>query len=123
MAELQVEVVQAEGRVWSGAATMVVARTTEGEIGILPGHESVLALLASGPVSVMTTGGETIRAAVHGGFLTVADDNVSILAEVAERAEDIDRQRAEEAMNRAVTDENEDARRRAETRLLVADAR
>lgn len=123
MAELQVEVVQAEGRVWSGSATMVVARTTEGEIGILPGHESVLALLASGPVSIMTTSGETVRAAVHGGFLTVADDNVSILAEVAERAEDIDRQRAEQAMNKAVTDEDEDARRRAETRMLVADAR
>lgn len=123
MAELQVEVVQAEGRVWSGSATMVVARTTEGEIGILPGHESVLALLASGPVAVMTTGGETVRAAVHGGFLTVAGDNVSILAETAERAEDIDRQRAEEAKNRAVTDDDEDARRRAETRLLVADAR
>jgi F-type H+-transporting ATPase subunit epsilon len=123
VAELQVEVVQAEGRVWSGSATMVVARTTEGEIGILPGHESVLALLASGPVSVMTTGGETVRAAVHGGFLTVADDNVSILAEVAEREEDIDRQRAQQAMERAVSEEDDDARRRAETRLLVAGAR
>lgn len=141
MAELHVEVVAAEGRVWSGTASMVVARTTEGEIGIMPGHESVLALLASGPVSVHSAvpaagasgtadntgssagGGEVVRAAVHGGFLTVADDNVSILAETAERAEDIDRQRAEQAMDRATTDGDESARRRAETRLLVTGAR
>ena len=123
MAELHVEVVAAEGRVWSGTATMVVARTTEGEIGIMPGHESVLALLASGPVSVQAVDGGTMRAAVHGGFLSVADDNVSILAETAEREEDIDRQRAEHAMERAVSEEDEDARRRAETRLLVAGVR
>lgn len=122
MAELHVEVVAAEGRVWSGAASLVVARTTEGEIGVMPGHESVLALLASGPVSINTTAGETIRAAVHGGFLTVADDNVSILAEIAERAEDIDRQRAEQARDRADDEADEDARRRAETRLLVSAA-
>lgn len=128
MAELHVEVVAAEGRVWSGAASLIVARTTEGEIGIMPGHESVLALLASGPVLIHTVdssgsaagSGETVRAAVHGGFLTVADDNVSVLTEVAERAEDIDRQRAEQARDRADTDGDEDARRRAETRLLVA---
>lgn len=122
MAELHVEVVAAEGRVWSGAASLVVARTTEGEIGIMPGHESVLALLTTGPVSINTTSGETIRAAVHGGFLTVAGDNVSILTEIAERAEDIDRQRAEQARDRADTDGDEYARRRAETRLLVAAA-
>ena len=122
MAELQVELVAAEGRVWSGPATMVVARTTEGEIGILPGHESVLALLASGPVTVDSSD-ETVRVAVHGGFLSVAGDNVSILAEVAERAEDIDAQRAEQALTRAGDDGDEAARRRAETRLLVAGAR
>lgn len=123
MAELHVEVVAAEGRVWSGAASLVVARTTEGEIGIMPGHESVLALLASGPVAIHGTSGETVRAAVHGGFLSVADDNVSVLTETAERAEDIDRQRAEQALDQAANEGDEDARRRAETRLLVADAK
>lgn len=153
MAELHVDVVAAEGRVWSGAASLVVARTTEGEIGIMPGHESVLALLASGPVTVHTavpsagpsagasgtadnvsgsaagpsagasgTGG-IFRAAVHGGFLSVSGDNVSILAEVAETADDIDPKRAEESMSRAVNDGDEAARRRAETRLLVAGIR
>lgn len=121
--ELSVELVAADRRVWSGAARMVVAKTTEGEIGIMPGHEPVLGLLVTGPVTVRTTSDETVVAAVHGGFLSVADDNVTVLAEVAERAEDIDVARAEAALSRAGDDEDAESRRRAETRLRVAGAR
>jgi F-type H+-transporting ATPase subunit epsilon len=122
--ELQVELVAADRQVWSGTARVVVARTTEGEIGILPGHEPVLALLVPGPVTVRGTDGETVEAAVHGGFLSVAEDRVSVLAEVAELASDIDVERARAALqNAGDEDDPATARRRAETRLRVAGAR
>ncbi len=121
--ELNVELVVPDRRVWSGTARMVVARTSEGDIGILPGHEPVLGLLVTGQVTVRKTDGELLTAAVHGGFLSVADDNVSILAEVAELAEEIDVQRAEAALQRVGEQESEEARRRAEVRLRVAGAR
>lgn len=119
--ELNVEVVAPDRKVWSGTATMVVAKTTEGEIGIMPGHEPVLGLLVSGPVTVRTGDGASVQAAVHGGFLSVAEDNVTVLAEVAERAEEIDVARAQSALDQTAT--ADDARRRAETRLRVAGAR
>ncbi|HEX5994116.1 MAG TPA: F0F1 ATP synthase subunit epsilon [Jiangellales bacterium] len=121
--ELSVELVAPDRRVWSGTASMIVTRTTEGEIGILPGHEPVLGLLVTGQVTIRTTDGDTVLAAVHGGFLSVADDTVSILAEVAELAEEIDVARAQEALDRAQGDDAEQERRRAETRLRVAGAR
>ncbi len=121
--ELNVELVAPDRRVWSGTANMIVARTTEGEIGILPGHEPVLGLLVTGQVTVRTTDGETVLAAVHGGFLSVSDDTVSILAEIAELADEIDVARAEEALQRAQEGDADEERRRAETRLRVAGAR
>ena len=60
MAALNVSVVSADQEVWSGEAAMVVARTVEGEIGILPGHEPMLAILAGGEVRVTLPGGEKI---------------------------------------------------------------
>ena len=81
---LQVELVAADRLVWSGEATMVIARTTEGDIGILPGHAPNLSLLVDGVVDVRTTEGETWVAAVSAGFLSVAHDRVSVLAEYAE---------------------------------------
>jgi F-type H+-transporting ATPase subunit epsilon len=102
---------------------MIVARTTEGEIGILPGHEPVLGLLVTGQVTIRTTDGDTVLAAVHGGFLSVSDDTVSILAEVAELADEIDVARAKEALQRAQGGDADEERRRAETRLRVARAR
>jgi F-type H+-transporting ATPase subunit epsilon len=120
--ELNVELVAPDRRVWSGTASMIVARTTEGEIGILPGHEPVLGLLVTGQVTIRTTDGDTVLAAVHGGFLSVSDDAVSILAEVAELADEIDVARAEEAFQRAQGGDADEERRRAETRLRVARA-
>lgn len=122
MAELQVDVVSAEGRVWSGKANMVLTRTVEGEIGILPGHESVLAIQATGAVTIRTTDGATVNAAVHGGFLSVHKDNVSILAEVAELSDTVDVQRARDALARSQSDESEAGRAsymRARARLTA----
>ena len=83
MAELQVSIVSADNEVWSGAATMVVARTMLGEIGILAGHEPVLAILSSGEVRV-TTGGGSVTAKADDGFLSVEHDTVTIVARNAE---------------------------------------
>lgn len=84
MAALNVFVVSAERELWSGEATQVVARTTEGEIGILAGHQPVLAILASGESRVTTTDGTVITARVEDGFLSVQGDTVSIVAGNAE---------------------------------------
>lgn len=84
MAELQVSIVSADDEVWSGAASMIVARTTEGEIGILPGHEPVLAILAAGEVRVTIVDGSSITASAEDGFLSVEHDTVTIVARNAE---------------------------------------
>ncbi len=115
---LQVEVVAADHLVWTGEAELVVARTVEGDIGIMAGHEPVFGVLVTGPVRVRTTEGVVV-AAVHGGFLSVAEDRVAVLAEAAELSEDIDVDRARQALTDA---EDEEARRRAETRVRVAES-
>ncbi|TFD31240.1 F0F1 ATP synthase subunit epsilon [Cryobacterium cryoconiti] len=81
---LKVSVVGADHEVWSGEASMIVARTVEGEIGILPGHEPLLAILASGEVRVTLSNGEKIVAEAADGFLSVANDVVTIVARKAE---------------------------------------
>ena len=77
---LHVNVVSATSQVWEGDAVQVVARTTEGEIGILPGHTPVLASLAVGEVRVKTVEGRTVTAQAEDGFLSVANDLVTVLA-------------------------------------------
>ena len=79
--KLQVSVVSADHEVWTGTASMVVARTTEGEIGILPGHEPLLAILSAGEVRITTgTGSASVRANADDGFLSVEHDTVTIVA-------------------------------------------
>lgn len=87
MAQLHVELVSVESKVWSGEATMVVARTTEGELGILAGHAPLLGQLADPGQVRIKTEGEELAYTVNGGFLSVTADGVSILAETAEPAE------------------------------------
>jgi F-type H+-transporting ATPase subunit epsilon len=87
MAELNVSLVSADSEVWSGVAKQVVARTTEGEIGILGGHEPLLAILASGEVRVTLADGAVVKANAADGFLSVENDNVTIVARAAELAE------------------------------------
>ena len=81
--QLQVELVSADRLVWSGEATMVIAKTAEGDIGILRNHAPVLSVMVEGAVEIQTEG-DTVVAAVDAGFLSVADDRVSILSEHAE---------------------------------------
>ena len=80
MAALNVSVVSADQEVWSGEAAMVIARTVEGQIGILPGHEPLLAILAHGEVSVTLAGGEKITANAEDGFLSVQSNTVQVVA-------------------------------------------
>ncbi len=125
MAELQVSLVAMDREIWVGPARMVVATTPEGEIGILPGHEPVLALLIDGPVRIETSDGERIGAAVHGGFFSVANNEVAILAETAELDTEIDVERAQAALDRILADGSVDrsekaAEIRARSRLKAA---
>lgn len=114
---MTVELVAVERRLWSGAATFLVAQTTEGEIGIMPGHEPVLGqLVEGGVVKVNTTDGETFTAAVHGGFISCTGDGVSILAESADLAEEIDVAAAQQAL----TGDDEAERARAAAQLRAA---
>jgi F-type H+-transporting ATPase subunit epsilon len=118
MAELHVDLVSVEKEVWSGEADQVNARTTEGEIGILAGHATLLGQLAEGfTVTIRRSGGEDITAAVHGGFLSVTDEGVTILAERAELSEDIDASRAQAALEKARSEDDEAGVLRAESRL------
>lgn len=125
---LNVELVSAERKVWTGQADFVVARTLDGEIGILPGHVSLLGVLAEG-FTVKVSGGDAgdgISAAVHGGFLSVSHNDVAILAEIAELSSEIDIARARAALERAsATTEDEtpgngSAAARARARLAAA---
>ncbi len=126
MATLHVELVSVERLLWSGDATMIIARTTEGELGVLPGHAPLLGELAPGGiVRIQQEGGEELVFAVHGGFLSVTEDGVSVLAELAERSDEIDVGRAEQALERARSaggddDEAAAAASRAMSRLRAA---
>lgn len=81
---LQVSVVSADQEVWAGEAKQVIARTVIGQIGILTGHEPVLAILAEGEVRVTTADGAVITARADDGFLSVDNDVVAIVAGTAE---------------------------------------
>lgn len=124
MATMQVELVSVERPIWSGQATAVYARTTEGEIGVLPGHAPLLGALAPGwVVRILQADGVEQRIAVHGGFLSVSEESVSVLAEMAENASEIDVERARAALQRAGTgtdNETVAARDRALARLRAA---
>lgn len=85
-AALNVSVVSADHEVWSGEATQVIARTTEGEIGILAGHEPMLAILGAGEVRVTLPGGEKVHATASDGFLSVDNNHVMVVASQAELA-------------------------------------
>jgi F-type H+-transporting ATPase subunit epsilon len=122
---MQVELVAVERALWSGPAQMVVARTVDGDIGIMPRHAPVLAQLREGfAARIVQPDGQILGVAVHGGFLSVNNDVVTILAEDAELADEIDVQRARntyERMKSIGTDsaEAEDALRRARAQLLA----
>ena len=95
---LRVELVAPDGEIWSGRARMVIAKTLDGDLGVMTGHSPVLGILAEGSlVRIIDTGageeaapGEDVLAAVSSGFLAVADDRVSILSRQAQLASTVD---------------------------------
>jgi F-type H+-transporting ATPase subunit epsilon len=87
---LRVSLVVPDRELWSGMARIVIAKTTEGDIGVLSGHSPVFGILAEGSVVEILTEDTEVRAAVSGGFLSVADDQVSILAAQAQLGGEID---------------------------------
>ena len=97
---MQVELVSADRMVWSGQATRVIARTTEGDVGVLPNHAPMLSLMVHGVVDVVTAEGETWVVAVDEGFLSVANNRVSILAQHAQLSHDIDLEKARADLER-----------------------
>ncbi|HEX5495332.1 MAG TPA: F0F1 ATP synthase subunit epsilon [Mycobacteriales bacterium] len=102
MATMHVELVSVERMIWSGEVSMLIARTTEGELGVLPGHTPLLGqLVDGGVVQIRREGDEDITVAAHGGFLSVTNAGVSVLAEVAELSDEIDVSRARAALDRA----------------------
>ncbi len=126
--QLEIRVVAADRMIWSGPGSSLIARTVIGEIGILPHHEPVLATLDDGEVRITEEDGGELRIAVHRGFLSVDANAVTILADSAEIAADIDVERAEAARALAAAAAEEDleaaaALRRAEVRLEVAATR
>ena len=86
---LHVALVVPDRELWSGQASTVIAKTSEGDIGVLTGHSPVFGVLTEGSVAEIVTDETRVRAAVSGGFLSVADDRVSILAAQAELAGEI----------------------------------
>jgi F-type H+-transporting ATPase subunit epsilon len=122
--QLHVELVAADRTVWSGDASFILARTTEGDIGIMPNHAPVLSVMVEGVVEVVTDDGERWAAAVDAGFLSVADNRVSILSESVDLAKEIDLEQARrdlEEAQAAAEDEQSDAVRRAEARVRAAE--
>ncbi|GAA2538382.1 hypothetical protein GCM10009860_18890 [Microbacterium mitrae] len=77
---LNVSLVSADAEVWTGEASLVVAKTVEGEIGFMTGHEPVLAILAEGQVRITTSAGEKITATAKDGFLSMEGSTVTIVA-------------------------------------------
>jgi F-type H+-transporting ATPase subunit epsilon len=77
---LQVSLVAADAEVWTGEATLVVAKTVEGEIGFMTGHEPVLAILAEGQVRITRPDGSKILASAQDGFLSMENDELTIVA-------------------------------------------
>jgi F-type H+-transporting ATPase subunit epsilon len=111
--KVEVHIVTPEREVYSGEADLLIARTTEGDVGIMAHHAPLLGALAIGPLTIVD-GRERERAAVDGGFLHVKDNRVEVLAEHAELESEIDteaaRRRAEELRARVERDGNAEAR-------------
>ena len=80
---LQVELVSATARVWSGDAQRIIARTIDGEMGILTDHAPTLAVLAAGQVRILAENGESVIAEVEGGFLSVDHNRVTVVSDTA----------------------------------------
>jgi F-type H+-transporting ATPase subunit epsilon len=102
---MRVELVQPEGELWSGEAELVIARTLDGEIGLLTNHAPVIGVLAEGSTVQIrheNAAEPDVFAAVSGGFLSMADNRVSILARQGQLGQDVDPAAARAALDRAL---------------------
>ena len=100
MASIRLDIVTAEREVYAEDVDVVIAPGVEGQLGILPHHAPLMTTLQAGELRVRK-GGEEVSLAISGGFIEVRPDRVVVLADTAERAEEIDIARAEEAKQRA----------------------
>jgi F-type H+-transporting ATPase subunit epsilon len=124
---MQVELVSPERVLFSGEATMVVTRTLDGDVAFQPNHAPFLGALTESHTRIYLEDGTVQDVAVHGGFVQVANNKVSILSDVAELSADIDRERArrvvEQTEHHAEVEHNGDAEgrlRRAHARLSAS---
>ena len=124
---LQVALVIPDRELWAGQASTVIAKTLEGDIGVLTGHSPVFGVLTEGSVAEIVTDETRVRAAVSGGFLSVADDRVSILAAQAELAGEINVEQTRQELAAALAEaipgaDDSPAVRYARARLRAADS-
>jgi F-type H+-transporting ATPase subunit epsilon len=121
---MRVALVVPDRELWSGEARTVIAKTTEGDIGVLTGHSPVFGVLAEGSLVEILTEDSSVTAAVSGGFLSVANDRVSVLAAEALLAEEVDIETARHdlaaALAEATSTEDSPAVRYARARLRAA---
>ncbi len=119
----EVQLVATDREVWTGQATLVSFETHDGEVGVMPGHSPMLAMLKDGPILIRQPEGGDLHAAVHTGFAVVDAGKVIILAESAELADEINVKQAEDLLAEAqASDEGPGkiaAIARAESRLKV----
>jgi F-type H+-transporting ATPase subunit epsilon len=121
---LQVALVVPDRELWSGQASMVIAKTTEGDIGVLTGRAPVFGVLAEGSlVEIVGTDETRVRAAVSGGFLSVADDRVSILAAQAQLGTDVDTEEARRELDAALAEAGTGAEEPADAKYARAQLR
>lgn len=120
---LHVELVSPERQMFEGEASLVVARTTDGEIGFEPGHVPFVGILLPNVVRVHAPDGAETRIAVHSGFVELANDHITLLSDVAELSTDIDVERARAALARAdealAADADDEAAAAARVRAMV----
>jgi F-type H+-transporting ATPase subunit epsilon len=118
---LRAALVVPDRELWSGEATIVIAKTTEGDIGVLTGHSPVFGILAEGSlVEIEGEDGSRVRAAVSGGFLSVANDQVSVLAAQAQLSGEVDADAAQRELDEALSEAGSGADEPAEAKYARA---
>ncbi|NLC98724.1 MAG: F0F1 ATP synthase subunit epsilon [Actinomycetales bacterium] len=118
---LHVSMVAADRVVWSGKAKEVMARTVEGDLGILSGHSPLMSLLIPGLVRIDSEDGETVRAVVGDGFISVANDQVSIISEDASLPTEIDAAQVRLDLETATANEDDYRAQLAEAKLRLVE--
>ncbi len=117
---LHVELVVPDRELWSGDATMVIAKTTEGDIGVLTGHSPVFGVLAEGSLVEIVNDETRVHAAVSGGFLSVADDQVSVLAAQAQLSGEVSADEAQRELDTALAEAGSGAEEPADAKYARA---